>query len=60
MNKKPIDLNDAKQSFVELMRSLDATDQQKFLTFIMKEWKLKPFMAYNDSGLLQFFLYVQI
>ncbi|KYQ53773.1 hypothetical protein ALC60_07256 [Trachymyrmex zeteki] len=50
MNKKPIDLNDAKQSFVELMRSLDATDQQKFLTFIMKEWKLKPFMAYNDSG----------
>ncbi|EGI63248.1 hypothetical protein G5I_08276 [Acromyrmex echinatior] len=49
MSKKPIDLNDAKQSFVELMRSLNATDQQKFLVFIMKEWKLKPSMAY-DSG----------
>lgn len=49
-----ISLNEAKQSFVELMRSLNRTDQQKFLAFIMEEWKLEPSIVYNDSGLLYF------
>ncbi|XP_024887687.1 uncharacterized protein LOC112464753 isoform X3 [Temnothorax curvispinosus] len=45
-----IDLNEAKQSFVELMRLLNKTDQRKFLAFIMEEWKLEPSIIYNDSG----------
>ncbi|XP_011861851.1 PREDICTED: uncharacterized protein LOC105558657 isoform X2 [Vollenhovia emeryi] len=35
----PISLNEAKQSFVELMLSLNRFDQQKFLAFIIEEWK---------------------
>ncbi|XP_036147680.1 uncharacterized protein LOC105831992 isoform X2 [Monomorium pharaonis] len=45
-----IALSEAKQSFIELMRSLNKTNQQKFLAFITKEWKLKSFTAYNDTG----------
>lgn len=45
----PIGLSEAKQSFVELMRSLNKTDQQNFLAFIIEEWNLKSFMAYNAS-----------
>ncbi|XP_071633419.1 uncharacterized protein [Temnothorax longispinosus] len=44
-----IGLNEAKQSFVELMRLLNKTDQRKFLAFIMEEWKLEPSIIYNDS-----------
>lgn len=47
-----ISLNEAKQKFVELMRSLNRTDQRKFLSFIMGEWKLEPSIVYNNSGLL--------
>jgi len=58
MNKElPIDLNEAKQSFIRLMRSLNKTDQQKFLAFIMEEWKLKSITVYNDIGLLYFDIY---
>lgn len=45
------DLTEAKQSFVELMRSLRKTDQRKFLAFIVKEWQLEPLMADDYSGL---------
>lgn len=58
IRKMPISLNEAKQSFVQLMRSLNKTDQHKFLTFIMEEWKLEPSIAYNDSGLSYFNVYV--
>jgi len=56
----PIDLNEAKQSFVRLMRSLNKTDQQKFLAFIMEEWKLKSITVYNDIGLLSFDVYTNL
>lgn len=46
-----INLNEAKQNFIELMQSLNRTDQRKFLVFIMEEWKLDPSIVYNDSGL---------
>lgn len=49
-----MDLNEAKQSFVELMQLLNRTDQRKFLTFIMEEWKLESSIVCNDSGLLYF------
>jgi len=61
MNEElPIDLNEAKQSFVRLMRSLNKTDQQKFLAFIMEEWKLKSTTDYNNIGLLYFDIYTNL
>lgn len=46
-----IDLDKAKQSFIELMRSLDKINQQKFLTFIVKEWGLESLMPHNCAGM---------
>lgn len=56
----PNSLNEAKQNFLQLMRSLNKSDQQKFLTFIMEEWKLEPSIAYNDSGLSYFNMYINL
>ncbi|KAL6258242.1 hypothetical protein P5V15_010172 [Pogonomyrmex californicus] len=44
-----VNLNEAKQSFVKLMRSLNKTDQQKLLTFIIEEWKFEPSVDYNSG-----------
>lgn len=46
------DLNEAKEHFIELMRSLNGNDQQKFLLFIAKEWKVEPPIFYNHTGMI--------
>ncbi|XP_025161523.1 uncharacterized protein LOC105190858 [Harpegnathos saltator] len=45
-----IDLNKAEEHFIELMRSLNKNDQQKFLSFIIKEWKVESSVFYNHTG----------
>ncbi|XP_014482910.1 PREDICTED: uncharacterized protein LOC106748670 [Dinoponera quadriceps] len=45
-----IDLCEAKEHFIELMRSLNRNDQQKFLSFIVKEWEIEPPIFYDHTG----------